>query len=222
MRMKCYDIKFYFKIYLFFGVLFFSFFILTGSVFAYNDGYVCKHGYHTFSDYQMGYGVGQYGNNRRYYYPIGFDDYYLGIIEESVNKWVHTTNQFPYVTTSISIRKTSVKKQALFEYENVLLDPNIFGETHFWLNRNEIKLNSEGTLTRNYGWARMFIAVDSMNAAHVSRTYIMTVLSHELGHAMGLSHQYDNPFSVMCIHSCNSMPSGPGKIDCETINHIYG
>lgn len=67
-------------------------FLTTVQVSAANpDGHVCSHGYHTFSDHKMSYGVGNYGNNRRYYWATGFSSTYNSYISNAVSEWVNTS-----------------------------------------------------------------------------------------------------------------------------------
>ncbi|MGI6005054.1 MAG: hypothetical protein ACOX88_06545 [Christensenellales bacterium] len=81
---------------------------------VYADGYICSHGYHTFGDYGMSYGVGQYGANHRYFWMGGLNSTYMTYSRNAVSQWVHTSTT-PGVTTSISIIETSNRPSAMFE-----------------------------------------------------------------------------------------------------------
>ena len=188
------------------------------------DGYICRHGYHTFGDYKMNYGVGEYGNNRRYFWMTGFNSTYQTYIRNAVDEWVHTTDSGPRVTTSISIRETTVKQNALFEFHNKFHGTYTLGQTSFHMYDREISLNAQGALTENYGWAMMDICVSTLDnpSFAISAAQKKATISHELGHGMGLSHQNTRPASIMCQNQYGRYATRADAQDCRTINHIYG
>lgn len=196
-----------------------AFLCLTVNVKA--DGHVCKHGYHTYDDYHMGYGVGNYGKNRRYYYESGFDSTYSNYIANAISEWVHTSSGYPNVKTSISIRKTTTKKSALFEFENDRLSPGQLGLTKFYLYKNEVPILRD-TLTKNYGWTKSIIPVRAIELEGMSSAQKQATIAHELGHAMGLTHQNNRPASIMCQYGEGRKATRADATDCNAINHIYG
>lgn len=200
--------------------LIFTFFCLTLTVKA-DDGYVCSHGYHTFGDYHMSYGVGNYGKNRRYYYESGFNSTYSEYIANAVSEWVHTSTGYPNVKTSISIRKTNTKKSAMFEFTQNFIASGVLGLTKFFLYQNEVPLNSSGALTKNYGWAQCIISA-SESDKYSTAAQKQATIAHELGHAMGLSHQNYRKESIMCQAGYGRTATRADAVDCVTINHIYG
>ena len=69
------------------------------------DGYICKHGLHTFGDHTINGGVGNYGYTIRYYWiHNAFSSTYEAYIKKAVSQWVHTTDSLG-VPTPISIKK---------------------------------------------------------------------------------------------------------------------
>jgi predicted Zn-dependent protease len=206
-------------------VLFIGLFIfLLGSsiVSAANpDGYVCAHNYHTFGDKKMTGGVGSYGNNKRYYWTYGLNNTFKGFAANAVSEWVNTSPGYPYVTTSISIRETTNRSAAMFEFVNATLPAGILGLTTFWVYSTQIYTNSVGALTQNYGWTQMLISTDNMIYYGVPASKCKGTFAHELGHSMGLSHQNNNPYSIMCQDYYGRIVQRAEAIDCNAINHLY-
>jgi len=106
------------------------------------DGYRCHYMssvgtpppmYHTFGDKVMNGGIGQYGNNRRYYWrDTAFASSYTTPIDTAVSEWVNTTSAVG-VTTSISIRETTTRSAAYFEVvRDDSLGAGVLGTTDFF------------------------------------------------------------------------------------------
>ncbi|KAF0092277.1 MAG: Matrixin [Fusobacteria bacterium] len=200
----------------------FLFFVQSTMVFASNpDGYICNHGYHTFGDHVMTGGVGNYGVNRRYFWMTGFDSNFNGYVRNAVSEWVNTSPGYPNITTSISIRETTNRSSAMFEFWNSVLPTGVLGQTKFYVYNTEITLTPAGELPQNYGWTKMLISSQNLYYYGISASQCKATISHELGHGMGLSHQNNNIYSIMCQASYNRIASRGSAIDCITINHLY-
>lgn len=198
------------------------FFAGTSMVSAVNpDGFVCPHNHHTFGDKKMTGGVGNYGNNRRYYWTYGLNPTFKGFAANAVSEWVNTSSGYPYVTTSISIRETTNRSAAMFEFVNANLPAGILGLTTFWVYGTQINTNTLGALPQNYGWTQMLISTGNMTYYGVSAAKCKGTFAHELGHGMGLSHQNNNPYSIMCQDYYNRIVQRAEAIDCNAINHLY-
>ena len=177
----------------------------------------CPHGYCTFNDQQLSGGVGQYGSFRRYYWRSGnVDAYWSTYVSSSFDRWVNTSAN-PGVTTSISFRSTSVKADATIEIMNDVLNGSTTGYTEFYIYSTKI----EDPSSRNWGWA--IIKYDSGKTQSYSQEQKIGLICHELGHAMGLSHQPEGALtSIMYSYDRGRFLNHPSVIDCNTINHIYG
>lgn len=166
-------------------------------------------------------GVGNYGSNKRYYWTYGLNTTFKGLAANAVSEWVNTSPGYPYVSTSISIRETTNRSAAMFEFVNAILPAGILGMTTFWVYSNQIYLNSAGALPQNYGWTQMFISTDNMIYNGVPESKCKGAFAHELGHGMGLSHQNNNPYSIMFQDYYGRIVQRAEAIDCNSINHLY-
>jgi len=219
----------------------------TGEVFI-NHGYRChtvsgnsSQCYHVWggtafpSHIVMSGGVGDYGKFRRYIwidptinntttYP------YKTLALRAVDEWVNTTSAVG-ITTSVSIRETTTRSSAMFEIEvnNSLTigGSTAIGFTEFYIYNTKLTPSGESTITQNYGWAKASFNQNEWKsrltnhgrALHDELT--LRVFSHELGHALGLSHNCAT--DTIMYYNANNMTVNRGSYrDLQTINHLYG
>lgn len=177
----------------------------------------CSHGNRTFNDMQLSGGVGQYGQYRRYYWiSSNVDSSYTTPILNAFSNWVDTSSN-PGVTTSISIYNTSSQSSSSIDIYKQSFSGNTTGMTEFWLYSDEVTDPS----SQNWGWNKILINCSLTSSYSTSKK--TGLVAHELGHAMGLSHQPKNPSSsIMYNYDDNRALSRPGTVDCNNINHIYG
>ncbi len=187
------------------------------------DGYLCKHGYRSYNDYKMFNGVGQYGNHRRYYWVHAgsVTSTYKGYVDNAVSQWVNTTSAIG-VTTSISIRETTTKSSANFEFYDYYIDIGVGGKTEFYVNQRELFRNGAGTLTEHFGWSKMTFSSYELTRLGISAAQKQATIAHELGRGMGLTHQLTRPKSIMCQYASGRTATRADATDCKAINHLYG
>lgn len=182
------------------------------------DGYVCKHGYHTFGDYTINGGVGNYGYTDRYYWvDSSFSDTYVSYINKAVSEWVHTTDSIG-VTTPISIKRTKTRGDSVFDYIKGTLDNNTLAHTTLYKHGGTLASWRDKSLTENYSYA--YIKLDISTMSTISANQRKATCAHELGHAMGLSHHMVST-SIMCQKGYGRTAERASKKDLETINHLY-
>ncbi|MEE3393203.1 MAG: matrixin family metalloprotease [Lachnospiraceae bacterium] len=184
-----------------------------------SDGYVCNHGFHTFGDYTLNGGVGNYGYTDRYYWvDSSFSNTYVTYINKAVSEWVHTTDSIG-VTTSISIKKTTTRKSSVFDYIKGTLDNGVLGKTSFYKHGGILlNINNQGALNENYSYS--YIKLDTSNLNSIPSDQRRATCAHELGHAMGLSHHQISS-SIMCQYGSGRTTAVPSKNDLSAINHLY-
>ena len=182
-----------------------------------NSAVVCQHGYSTFYDHVLNGGVGSYGNARRYYWVHpDINHLYGSQFRTAVNNWVYTTNNYPYCTTSISLRETTTKSSASIEFHN-MYDNHVlaYAVTNLRLYRDYVDPTA-----KNWGWAEVTSNQYRIEANHMGNTDIIGTLGHELGHCMGLSH-CSNTQRLMSLYEYGRTTHLPHESDCLTINHLY-
>lgn len=178
-----------------------------------SDGYVCDHGYHTFGDYTLNGGVGNYGYTRRYYWISNLDDNYCNYVNNAVDLWVNTD-----VFTPIAIQGTDVQSDSSFDIYEEYLGRGVLGMTLFWRYSNSIDITSDGALSENYGWTQIKLSSSVMNGQ--SDEQKIATIEHEFGHAMGLSHNSVG-YSIMCQLGDGRYATSPSDEDLNAINHLY-
>ena len=183
------------------------------------DGYICKHGLHTFGDHTINGGVGNYGYTNRYYWiHNAFSSTYEAYIKKAVSQWVHTTDSLG-VTTPISIKKTSTRSKSVFDFLKGTLDVGVLGQTSFYKHGGTLlKLNKKGALSKNYSYAYIKLDTSTLNSSPAAQR--QATCAHELGHAMGLSHHMISS-SIMCQYGDGRNAKRASKNDLKAINHLY-
>lgn len=192
----------------------------TATAIALYDGYVCDHGYHTFGDYVLNGGVGNYGYTDRYYWvdEDAFTSRQLWYIADAVDSWVFTTDDIG-VTTSISVLETDEQSSSSFDFYSEYLGSTVLARTEFWTYSTHQELTEEGALTSNYGYTKIIINTD--NSYMDDRTQFTSTTAHEFGHAIGLSHRNTEPSSIMCQTRYDRTAERASASDLRTVNHLY-
>lgn len=175
-------------------------------------------------NYRLNGGVGDYGNNTRYYYisnPGGVAQGYVGAFDTAMTKWVNSNGGLTY--TPISYAKTNIQKNSVLDvYYDNFGNTGYFGVTIYMLYQTQ--LVSDGAApNQNWGWNK--IKMNSYHDAGDQPFYVSSqgsvgehVASHEIGHCFGLAHNSDST-SVMY----NSWPQviAPNKADLDEVTAIY-
>lgn len=182
----------------------------------------CKHGHRTFNDKHLVSGVGNYGKSTRYYWiDTKFGKNYTECIKDAFSFWTHTTSN-PGVTTPISIHRSTKKSDATFEIRRKSFGSNTTGLTEYYSYSSSVGNPSAKNWTWNICYINESLTKDYSNAKKIG------LAEHELGHAMGLSHQPFRPTDSLMYNYDDErkFPNGkyrnrPSERDCKNINHIY-
>ncbi|MCI8361115.1 MAG: hypothetical protein HFE86_07250 [Clostridiales bacterium] len=177
----------------------------------------CQHGFSTFNDHVLNGGVGSYGNARRYYWiHPDINHLYGSQFRTAVNNWVYTTDNYPYYTTSISLRETTTKSSATIEFHNVYdRYREVYAFTDLRLYRDYVDPTAQ-----NWGWAEVFTNQYMIELYQLSNNDVIGTLGHELGHCMGLAHCPDTR-RLMSLLEAGRSTHLPHVYDCQTVYHLY-
>lgn len=182
------------------------------------DGYVCKHGYHTLGDKTLINGVGDHAKHTRHYWiSDALSDAMHGHISDAMNEWVNTTESMG-VTTPLWINATTVKKNSVIDVYKGTLSGSAVGKTTFWNGDDKVKL-ANGALAKDYRYTKITLDTGNMSGWKGARK--KGVVSHEFGHAFGLSHNTTTKASIMYPSDSGRKPTRASKSDLKIINHLY-
>jgi hypothetical protein len=195
----------------------------------------------------MNYGVGKY--ETRKYWIDGLDSDYVTATHSATMSWelvaIVAKSNGQTSAQLIDFQHSTVKSLSLFEVVNgdlslyqAALDANSYSywglwglAVHFYPGtQTMMHYNYYGDLPQNYGWTRIHVFPSNFNPAISSFSTTnkakarQSLIMHELGHGMGLSHRPD-PTSVMVSYVSPTAPpdliTAPNSVDMSTIIHLY-
>lgn len=165
-------------------------------------------------------GVGDYGSHDRYYYvtssAVGITDK----IKSAVDSWVYTTQRLS-ITTPISIKRTTVQSQSVFDVyiTDQLSSQSAKGETYFYNGSTRLNNNSNEFPYNDWTWAKILISPSFISDSTFTESQKTGTIAHEFGHAMGLGHSSYN-FTIMCTIGTRIVQQ-PQSDDLAGINYLY-
>lgn len=177
------------------------------------DGHVCCEKYHTFGHNKFLTTLSGGDVGVRYIsIDSGFSTEAEKTIKGAINKW-NKWIESECANKGFYLMKRSNNQQ--IKVISSVLENNTKGYTRFYKSGGgEITANSEkGTLPSAYAQAVVYI--------DTSKGQLKRTVSHELGHAMGLSHRICNKKSIMYNYMSDIEVKTPQRIDAKTIHHIY-
>lgn len=159
--------------------------------------------YNTFNGHILTGGI----NDKPYY--NGATGYWKTPYNNSFNNWYNTSTSFYfYETTNISDARIEC-----YSYSN--LYDGLNGYTELYVPGIGLTQNSP---TDNWAWARVHINTASL--ASTSADFDNGVAGHEIGHAIGLAHNFGDDV-LMNTHAGGRTVTKPQQDDIDGVNSLY-
>lgn len=179
------------------------------------DGYICKHGYHTFRDYYLEIGNRKTGS-KPCYISEDFSTRYYKKINSAINVW---NNQFEENSfdDKISLRKITDPSVAKIKFKPGYIGKGVYGVTYMYSDKGDITPEKDGVkLKSNYTSCVIQINTSLTGISKMKKTAV-----HELGHALGLSHRTCVK-GIMYKWAVDMVKSVvPDQNAVDTVRHIY-
>lgn len=169
----------------------------------------------TYSDHNLVYGVGNYGNSTQHYWIDASATDFATTINTAMSNWVYTTSYWG-ITTPIYYTRTYTKSSSRMDIHQSVLNNAWWGLTDWF--RQSTPVNPYGI---DWIWCRVWIDSDFANCGNKKGT-----IAHEMGHVFGLTHEY-SACAVMNQELVNDWDRLLGLMDrCQPddlygINHLY-
>lgn len=179
------------------GSPYYNYFDGNGAFVTDSDVRGCAHGFSTFSDNRY-----TCNANALSYYSY-CSNAVNGIIQRGVNNW---NNGY------VAISKVPTDSQAnMLFYEYSSLGQNTLAITNFF---------KGSSLNRIEPWNDLWTGT-SIHLVNNLGTVSSGTVTHEIGHALGLSHKITNPNSIMCQIKYGRKVETVQPLDLDAVKHIY-
>lgn len=182
---------------------------------------ICAFAYNTLG-YRLSGGVGNSGNNTRYYWLDSSATPYTSIINSAMYSWNHTASN-PGVRTPIWFQPVASKTNSVMDiYVSSASNSSANGYTTFFAQAHSS--TTANPRSQNWVWCKVSVYAGNFSGSNHTGARNITMQStfaHEMGHVFGLDHTTTSS-TVMCPAATrNSSVLGPRTDDCNGINALY-
>lgn len=175
--------------------------------------------YNTFNQHKLTYGVGNYGNDPQHYYITTSASGLTSNIDNAVSDWIYTTNSMG-ITTPIYYTKTTTQSSSRMDIYKSTLSSEVtqwWGLTSMYNGSTQVD-----PMTSNWAWGKIELASDIDNTNKLSVNKRQAVISHEMGHVMGLAHSSISNVIMNYDIAFNSSTITRAQVnDLQGINYLY-
>jgi len=163
-------------------------------------------------------------NNAKFTRGVGNTCYYIGsgasgytsLINTAMYNWEVTGYGWnPIYQTGVSSNYgTHIDFYGKTPSTDSYLTSTIQGYASFWNNNGTLVTTKTQVPTYNYFYSEIILNTSN------STSYSRYVLTHEIGHAFGLSHN-SSSYSIMCPNATVCNVTTVQNVDHQTINYLY-
>ncbi|PGZ93370.1 hypothetical protein [Bacillus sp. AFS029533] len=169
--------------------------------------------YTTFNGHKMSSGIGNYGNSTKFYWVDSSANTYSTKIANSFDRWIYST-KYAGITTPISYRKTTSKSASTVDiYKVKSIGTGIVGQTMFFVNQTKVNPS-----VQNWYWSKIELSESLLSKFP---QYQQVTISHEIGHAFGLSHAAKQLMDPGADLAYSIGIEFPRKDEFNGINYLY-
>ena len=152
-----------------------------------------------------------------YYYRDSSISAYANHIDDAKWNWEHTG----YGENDVWLTRKTNTSGTIVDFYGV-------SQAYFGINAHLIVAiteprNGSGTLIdpNKSDWLYSEIKVNLDKIAQINDQQVQGTMAHEIGHAFGLAHRNDNPYSIMCQLGSGRIVYQVQKIDQDTVTAKY-
>lgn len=168
-------------------------------------------------------GVGNSGNNTRYYWLSNDAIAYTSTINAAMYAWNHTATT-PGVTTKIWFQPVASKTYSVMDIYTSTDMNGAYGQTWFF-GTNYDDTSKVNPRNSNWRWCKISLYVNyftSNNLTSSTGHTLQSTVAHEMGHVFGLDENNTMPNTVMAQARARSTSViGPSRDDCNGVNALY-
>lgn len=154
------------------------------------------------------------GVSNMYYYVDNSAAGYTTLINNAIDNWVVTGYGWNPIQLAPVASNNGTALDFYLKYEDEL-SYSILGQTSFY-NSAEVQITPAIS-----DWFFAKIDLNGSSLPSISYENRQGTIAHEIGHGLGLDHQYSNVYSIMCPLASGRRVYKVDQISHDAINQLY-